>query len=489
MTENVSLDSTSVEAPAAISFNDLGLAPELLKALTDSGYTTPTPIQAQAIPVALAGADLMAGAQTGTGKTAAFALPLLQKLLPLANNGASPAKHPVRALILTPTRELAIQVEESVRAYAKHTPLRSLVVYGGVDIRTQTPHLKTGVEVLVATPGRLLDHIEQKTVQLNQVQILVLDEADRMLDMGFMPDLKRILALLPKQRQNLMFSATFSNDIKRLADDFLTKPQLIEVARSNATNDNVTQKVYSVAQSDKEALLIQLLKAASAQQVIIFTKTKITASRLSRSLEREGIAADAIHGDKTQQERIKALDAFKAGTCTALVATDVAARGLDITELPMVINYEIPSAPEDYVHRIGRTGRAGASGIAISFVSPEEEKYMLEIEKLIKRQIPKEVVAIEKTSSRARPSASTHSTANSRTVSSRTATAKPSHSSAAGNQDATATKRTPAKKKTTDPWFDKPYEAVISQQAVSVRSVTSSKTPVAALLGGLRPNQ
>ncbi|MFM2434380.1 MAG: hypothetical protein RL063_359, partial [Pseudomonadota bacterium] len=435
------------------------------------------PIQAQAIPVALAGADLMAGAQTGTGKTAAFALPLLQKLLPHANNGASPAKHPVRALILTPTRELAIQVEESVKAYAKHTPLRSLVVYGGVDIRTQTPHLKTGIEVLVATPGRLLDHIEQKTVQLNQVQILVLDEADRMLDMGFMPDLKRILALLPKQRQNLMFSATFSNEIKRLADDFLTKPQLIEVARSNATNDNVTQKVYQVAQSDKEALLIQLLKAAEAKQVIIFTKTKITASRLSRSLEREGIAADAIHGDKTQQERIKALDAFKAGTCTALVATDVAARGLDITELPMVINYEIPSAPEDYVHRIGRTGRAGASGIAISFVSPEEDKYMVEIEKLIKRQIPKEVVAIEKTGARSHSSP-------------RPATSKPSQAkTATSNQDATATKRTPVKKKSNDPWFDKPYEAVVSQQTASVRAISTSKTPVAALLGGLRPNK
>jgi ATP-dependent RNA helicase RhlE len=296
--------------------------------------------------------------------------------------------------------------------------------------------------------------------------------------------LKRILALLPKQRQNLMFSATFSNDIKRLADDFLTKPQLIEVARSNATNDNVTQKVYSVAQSDKEALLIQLLKAASAKQVIIFTKTKITASRLSRSLEREGIAADAIHGDKTQQERIKALDAFKAGTCIALVATDVAARGLDITELPMVINYEIPSAPEDYVHRIGRTGRAGASGIAISFVSPEEEKYMVEIEKLIKRQIPKEVIAIEKSNARARPSTSS-------SVSPRTATSKPSHSksSAASDHDASASKRIPAKKKTIDPWFDKPYEAVISKQAVSDRSVTISKTPVAALLGGLRPNK
>jgi superfamily II DNA/RNA helicase len=300
--------------------------------------------------------------------------------------------------------------------------------------------------------------------------------------MGFMPDLKRILALLPKQRQNLMFSATFSNDIKKLADDFLTKPQLIEVARSNATNDNVTQKVYSVEQSDKEALLIQLLKAADAKQVIIFTKTKITASRLSRSLEREGLAADAIHGDKTQQERIKALDGFKAGTITALVATDVAARGLDISELPMVINYEIPSAPEDYVHRIGRTGRAGASGIAISFVSPEEEKYMVEIEKLIKRQITRETVAIEKSSTRARTSSSSSSS-----------TSKPSahkSASASSNQDATATKRTPFKKKNSDPWFDKPYEAVVAaHQQVTVRSSTTRKAPVAALLGGLVLNK
>ena len=467
MTETVILDN--------LAFTDLGLAPELLKALTESGYTKPTPIQAQAIPVALAGGDLMAGAQTGTGKTAAFALPLLQELLPLASSSASPAKHPVRALILVPTRELAIQVEASVKAYAKHTSLRSLVVYGGVDIKTQTPHLKTGVEVLVATPGRLLDHIEQKTLQLNQVQVLVLDEADRMLDMGFMPDLKRILALLPKQRQNLMFSATFSNDIKKLADEFLTKPQLIEVARSNATNDNVTQKVYEVAQSDKEALLIQLLKAADASQVIIFTKTKITASRLSRSLAREGIAADAIHGDKTQQERIKALDGFKAGTITALVATDVAARGLDISELPMVINYEIPSAPEDYVHRIGRTGRAGALGVAISFVSPEEDKYLVEIEKLIKRQIPKETIAIERQSSKARESSSTNKSS------------RHQSNGAASNQDAQATKRVPAKKKSSDPWFDKPYEAVIAQQQVSVKHTSTRKVPVAALLGGLRP--
>ncbi len=472
MTETAIFDDHDSKNPAFqnLGFDSLGLAPELLKALTESGYTTPTPIQAQAIPVALAGGDLMAGAQTGTGKTAAFALPLLQKLLPLANTSASPAKHPVRALILTPTRELAIQVEESVKAYAKHTPLRSLVVYGGVDIKTQTPHLKTGVEVLVATPGRLLDHIEQKTLQLNQVQILVLDEADRMLDMGFMPDLKRILALLPKQRQNLMFSATFSNDIKKLADDFLTKPQLIEVARSNATNDNVTQKVYQVAQSDKEALLIQLLKATDSKQVLIFTKTKITASRLSRSLEREGIAADAIHGDKTQQERIKALDAFKSGTVAVLVATDVAARGLDIDQLPMVINYEIPSAPEDYVHRIGRTGRAGALGIAISFVSPEEDKYMVEIEKLIKRQITKEIIAIEKPGPRSRPSSH-----------------KTSH--VVSSQDAATTKRLPPKKKNIDPWFDKPYEAVIEKKDAITRSISKNKAPIAALLGGLRLNK
>jgi len=452
-----------------VNFDNLGLAPELLKALAESGYTTPTPIQSQGIPVALAGGDLMAGAQTGTGKTAAFALPLLQKLLPLANSSTSPAKHPVRALILTPTRELAIQVEESVRAYAKHTQLRSLVVYGGVDIKTQTPHLKTGVEVLVATPGRLLDHIEQKTLQLGQVQMLVLDEADRMLDMGFMPDLRRILALLPKQRQNLMFSATFSNEIKKLADEFLTKPQLIEVARSNATNDNVTQKVYQVAQSNKEALLVQLLKDADAKQVIIFTKTKITASRLSRSLAKQGIAADAIHGDKSQLERIKALDAFKAGTVTALVATDVAARGLDISELPMVINYEIPSAPEDYVHRIGRTGRAGALGVAISFVSEDEEKYLVEIEKLIKRQISKETIEIEKPAHR-----------------SRTSHAKTADQD---NQAATPIKR-PARKKSSDPWFDKPYEPSLQKtEAAANRTLSTKKKPVAALLGGLPANK
>ncbi len=466
----------SIETTATaeiIAFDALGLAAPLLKAVQETGYTTPTPIQAKAIPLALQGLDLMAGAQTGTGKTAAFALPILQKLLPFASSSTSPAKHPIRALVLTPTRELAIQVEESFKVYAKHTQLKSLVVFGGVDIKTQTPHLKTGVEILVATPGRLLDHVEQKTLNLGQVQILVLDEADRMLDMGFMPDLKRILALLPKQRQNLMFSATFSNEIKKLADDFLTNPTLIEVARSNATAENVTQKIYLVEQAKKQALLTQLLKEAASKQVIIFTKTKLTASRLSKALFKEGIAADAIHGDKSQKERLEALDAFKAGKITALVATDVAARGLDISDLPMVINYEIPSAPEDYVHRIGRTGRAGASGVAISLVCEDEEKYLAEIEKLIKRSIDKEKADIKTV---AKPA--THRNM-SREVHTET--------SVASNRNKGDFKpRQHARKPAADPWFDKPYEPA-KRPADNTNSPSSinRKAPIAALLGGL----
>jgi len=447
----------------AVNFESLGLAPELLKALTEFGYTQPTPIQIKAIPLAMEGKDLMAGAQTGTGKTAAFSLPLLQKLLPLASTSASPARHPVRALILAPTRELAIQVEESVKVYAKHTNLRSLVVFGGVDIKTQTPSLMRGVEVLVATPGRLLDHVEQRTVQLNQVQILVLDEADRMLDMGFMPDLKRILALLPKQRQNLMFSATFSNEIKKLADDFLTNPTLVEVARSNATNDNVTQKAYLVKQEDKHNLLANLLRGEDAKQVLVFTKTKLTASRLARQLVREGISADAIHGDKSQLERMQALDAFKQGKVAALIATDVAARGLDIDQLPLVINYEIPSAPEDYVHRIGRTGRAGALGIAISLVSPDEEKYFKEIEKLIKREIPKENATVAAKADRSHSERSHATTENPRKSA------------------------TPARKPKEDEWFSKPYEPTGSKAELPLmnRNPSKPKGEVAALLGGL----
>jgi superfamily II DNA/RNA helicase len=431
---------------STVSFADLKLAPQILKALTESGYVTPTPIQAQAIPVVLEGHDLMAGAQTGTGKTAAFALPLLQKLLPHASSSTSPAKHPVRALILVPTRELAVQVEESVKTYAKHTNLRSLVVYGGVDIKTQTPHLKTGVEILVATPGRLLDHIEQKTVLLNQVQVLVLDEADRMLDMGFMPALKRILALLPRQRQSLMFSATFSNEIKKLSEDFLIYPSLIEVARSNASAENITQKVYLVEQTDKHQLLAQLLRGDDAKQAIVFTKTKLTASRLAKQLQREGVSADAIHGDKSQLERMQALDAFKQGKVAVLIATDVAARGLDIDSLPMVINYEIPHAAEDYVHRIGRTGRAGASGTAISLVSPEEEKYLVEIEKLIKTEIKKE-----------RADLPAH-------------TARPQRAPRGEHAEHRHEYHAPAPKKPShDPWFDKPYVPSISAPAVPVK--------------------
>ncbi len=472
-------------------FDELGLAAPLLKAVQDTGYTTPTPIQAKAIPLAMQGLDLMAGAQTGTGKTAAFALPILQKLLPFASTSTSPAKHPIRALVLTPTRELAIQVEESIKVYAKHTPLKSLVVFGGVDIRTQTPHLKTGVEILVATPGRLLDHVEQKTLNLGQVQILVLDEADRMLDMGFMPDLKRILALLPKQRQNLMFSATFSNEIKKLSDDFLTNPTLIEVARSNATADNVTQKVYTVEQSKKQALLTQLLLESNTKQVIVFTKTKLTASRLSKALQKEGIAAESIHGDKSQKERLEALDAFKAGKIMALVATDVAARGLDISDLPMVINYEIPSAPEDYVHRIGRTGRAGASGEAISLVCEDEEKYLVEIEKLIKRTIDKETADIKAPVAGHRRSgtglqANSHAGREHAKTSSSSESTRSKYNVSHDSKHETRP-RQHTHKPAADPWFDKPYEpAKTSSENTQTSTIINRKAPVAALLGGLR---
>lgn len=457
-----------------VQFDGLGLAEPLLKAVRETGYTTPTPIQAKAIPLAMQGLDLMAGAQTGTGKTAAFTLPILQKLIPMASASTSPAKHPIRALVLAPTRELAIQVEESVKTYSKHTALRSLVVFGGVDIKSQTPHLKNGVEILVATPGRLLDHVEQKTLSLSHVQILVLDEADRMLDMGFMPDLKRILALLPKQRQTLMFSATFSNEIKKLADDFLQNPTLVEVARSNATAENVSQKVYLIEQANKQRFLSELLQAEDASQVIVFTKTKLTASRLSRALQKEGITADAIHGDKSQKERLEALEAFKTGKVSVLVATDVAARGLDISDLPMVINYEIPSAPEDYVHRIGRTGRAGASGSAISLVSEDEEKYLLEIEKLIKRSIER-VKADVKSVAR---QADSRSGAKSRN----------DHDTIASNRVKPTSKSGKFKTKvSTDPWFDKPYVPANKNENLSVsKRSNTSKTTVAALLGGLK---
>ena len=375
------------------SFSDLGLLPELLQAVAEKGYTEPTPIQAQAIPVILQGLDVMGGAQTGTGKTAGFTLPLLQRLAPHANTSASPARHPVRALIVTPTRELAAQVAESVRDYGKHLGLRPGVVFGGVDIVPQIQLLRTGVEVLVATPGRLLDHVQQKTVMLGQVEILVLDEADRMLDMGFMPDIRRILALLPAKRQNLLFSATFSEDIKRLADHLLHQPVLIEVARRNAMTELVTHAVHPVKRERKRDLLAHLVRTQGLTQVLVFGGTRLGVNRLAYQLQRDGVHAAAIHGDKSQAERIQALADFKSGKTPVLVATDVAARGLDIQELPAVINFELPGAPEDYLHRIGRTGRAGSTGRAISLVCADEHEKLAAIEKFIKQRIPQTIIA------------------------------------------------------------------------------------------------
>ena len=373
-------------------FDELGLAPEILRAITEEGYTNPTPIQAQAIPIVLSGKDLMGGAQTGTGKTAAFTLPLLQRILPFASPSPSPARHPVRILMLAPTRELAIQVHESVKTYSKYVPIRSLCAYGGVDIKPQIEEIRAGIEVLVATPGRLLDLVEQKCLNFGSVQALVLDEADRMLDMGFIPDVTRIISLLPKQRQSLLFSATFSDEIKKLADRMLQSPVLIEVARRNTVSETITHRVHPVAADAKRALLVKLLRSSEFNQVLVFTRTKIETNKLARELQRAGIAADSIHGDKSQLDRLKALEAFKDGSTLVLVATDVAARGLDIDELPHVINFELPHTPEDYIHRIGRTGRAGKQGTAISLVSAHEVQYLVDIEKLIKKPIEQVVV-------------------------------------------------------------------------------------------------
>ena len=363
--------------------------PELLRAVSDEGYQEPTPIQTQAIPAVLERRDIMGCAQTGTGKTAGFTLPLLQLLAPHGNTSPSPARHPVRALILAPTRELAAQVAESVRVYGKHLPLRSTIVYGGVDIAPQKKALHGGVEILIATPGRLLDHLEQKTVNLSRVEILVLDEADRMLDMGFLPDIKRILAVLPQQRQTLLFSATFSEDIRKLAKELLRSPTMIEVARRNAPADLVTHQVYEVPAPRKRPLLAHLIRTRDMKQVLVFVRMKRDANRLARELVRDGVNATAIHSDRSQGEREQALADFKENRATVLVATDIAARGLDIEQLPYVVNYELPYTPEDYVHRIGRTGRAGLPGEAISFMAPDEARALAEIEKLLKRPIPR----------------------------------------------------------------------------------------------------
>jgi ATP-dependent RNA helicase RhlE len=374
------------------AFEQLGLIPPLLTAVAELGYDKPTPVQEQAIPLVLEGRDLMAGAQTGTGKTAAFALPILQRLAPLASTSASPARHPVRALILTPTRELAIQVEESFREYGKYLPLRTAVVYGGVDMNAQIAQLRLGVEVLVATPGRLLDHVQNKTVMFSQASILTLDEADRMLDMGFMPDIRRIISLLPPVRQNLMFSATFPEEIRRLAATILKNPAEVQVAARNAMADLVTHIVHPVAREKKRELLCHLIRSRNLTQVLVFTGTRIGANRLAHQLRREHIHADAIHGDKSQAERLAALEDFKAGKVAVLVATDVASRGLDIEGLPQVINFDVPHSPEDYVHRIGRTGRAGLAGEAISLVAPDDQEKLAAVEKLIKRKIERALV-------------------------------------------------------------------------------------------------
>ena len=386
-------DTSTVETIEPVTFASFGLAPSILRALAEQGYTVPTPIQVQAIPVVISGRDVMGAAQTGTGKTAGFSLPIIQNLMPLANHSMSPARHPVRALMLTPTRELADQVAANVARYSQYTGLRSTVVFGGVDMKPQTAALRAGVELLVATPGRLLDHVEQKTLNLSQVQVLVLDEADRMLDMGFLPDLQRIINLLPAKRQNLLFSATFSNDIKRLAQSFQENPVVIEVARRNATAELVQQIVYAMPADHKRAAVAHIIRSRALKQVLVFSNTKIGTGRLARELKNEGINADAIHGDKSQRDRMVALESFKKGETDVLVATDVAARGLDIVELPAVINYDLPYAPEDYVHRIGRTGRAGASGIAISLMAPEEERLLAEIEKLTKRPLERAELA------------------------------------------------------------------------------------------------
>ncbi|EJU58058.1 ATP-dependent RNA helicase RhlE [Neisseria meningitidis NM576] len=363
-------------------FSSLGLGTELVSALTAQGYENPTPIQAAAIPKALAGHDLLAAAQTGTGKTAAFMLPSLERLKRYATASTSPAMHPVRMLVLTPTRELADQIDQNVQGYIKNLPLRHTVLFGGVNMDKQTADLRAGCEIVVATVGRLLDHVKQKNISLNKVEIVVLDEADRMLDMGFIDDIRKIMQMLPRQRQTLLFSATFSAPIRKLAQDFMNAPETVEVAAQNTTNANVEQHIIAVDTFQKRNLLERLIVDLHMNQVIVFCKTKQSVDRVTRELVRRNLSAQAIHGDRSQQSRLETLNAFKDGSLRVLVATDIAARGLDIAELPFVINYEMPAQPEDYVHRIGRTGRAGADGVAISLMDESEQKMFESIKEL-----------------------------------------------------------------------------------------------------------
>src|SRR5689334_23233555 len=413
----------------------------------------------------------MGGAQTGTGKTAAFALPILQRFAPQASASTSPARHPVRALVLTPTRELAVQVAQSFRDYGKNLPLRSTVVYGGVDMNAQIQELRRGVEILVATPGRLLDHVQNKTVMFNQVSVLVLDEADRMLDMGFLPDIKRIIGLLPAQRQNLLFSATFPDEIRTLTKTLLRNPAEVQVAARNAVADLVTHVLHPVAREKKRELLAYLIQTRELRQVLVFSGTRIGANRLAHQLRRDHIHADAIHGDKTQAEREAALADFKSGKTTVLVATDVASRGLDIEALPQVINFDIPHSPEDYVHRIGRTGRAGMAGEAISLVAPEDMEALGAIEKLIKRRIERVLV----------PGFQPHG-----------ATVAALMGDEPKRKTSPAVRRDRPPKQPADPIFSSPYEpgqATPSSPQPAPRQETGTKRKqpqVAALLGGLK---
>ena len=481
-------DAQQAEAAASsLLFSSVGLSPLLQQAVADQGYTTMTPIQAKAIPVVLAGRDVMGAAQTGTGKTAAFSLPLLHKMLPHENASMSPARHPVRALVIAPTRELAVQVADNITGYAAHSKLRVAVVFGGIDMKPQTLELKGGVEVLVATPGRLLDHIEAKNCVLNQVEYVVLDEADRMLDIGFLPDLQRILSYLPKQRQTLLFSATFSPEIRRLAESYLQDPILVEVARPNATATNVEQHFYSVGTDDKRRAVLKVLKDRSIRQALVFVNSKLGCARLARSFERDGLRTNALHGDKSQDERLKALEAFKAGEVDVLVATDVAARGLDIVDLPAVFNFDVPFNAEDYVHRIGRTGRAGASGLAVTLVTRDDARLVADIEKLIKRKFelePMEFDAVDASSRnhRDRPQRDANDD-------SRSETREPRSSSGAPRSAWREPQRPPS-----DPFFDRPYEPSAGEsepawerretpvgRGVSVNIKTKKK--VAALFG------
>jgi ATP-dependent RNA helicase RhlE len=470
---------------ASSSFDQLGLIPPLAQAVRELGYEQPTPVQEQAIPLVLAGRDLMAGAQTGTGKTAAFALPILQRLAPQASASASPARHPVRALVLTPTRELAIQVEQSFKEYGKHLPLRSTVVYGGADMDAQIRELRRGVEVLVATPGRLLDHVQSKTVMLNQVGILTLDEADRMLDMGFLPDIRRIIALLPKERQNLLFSATFPDEIRNLVKSLLRNPAEVQIAARNAVADLVTHVVHPVAREKKRELLAYLIQTRGLTQVLVFCGTRIGANRLAHQLRKDRIHADAIHGDKSQAERLEALANFKAGKTAVLVATDVASRGLDIEGLPQVINFDIPHSPEDYVHRIGRTGRAGLTGEAISLVAPPDMEALAAIERLIRKKIDRVLVP------GFQPDGGTVATLMGREA--RSAPRRGDAPRAAEPRPMAPRPMAPKPQRPQgDPIFSKPYEPSATSAAASPKSEESSQQSkrrapqLAALLGGLK---